>query len=138
MTKIELGEELSRKIERMSRSEGVTKFMVMEAAFKVLLQRYSGQEDLIVGTPIANRRRAEVEGLIGFFVNTVALRSRVEGRDKFEQVLSREKEVCLGAYANQDAPFERVVEEVGAGREAGRGPIYDVMFVEQNAPRGRL
>src|SRR5205085_11497683 len=97
-------------ITALSRQEGVTLFMTLAAAWQVVLARYSGQDDIAVGTPIANRTRAEIENLIGFFVNTLVLRSSLVGNPPFRTLLRRVREMCLGAYAHQDLPFEQVVE----------------------------
>jgi amino acid adenylation domain-containing protein len=105
----------------------------MLAAFKVLLARWSGQEDLVVGTPIAGRQRTELEGLIGFFVNTLALRTDVSDDPSFVDLLARVKEVALGGYDHQDLPFEKLVEELQPERDASRNPIFQVMFAVQNA-----
>src|SRR5262249_58568533 len=101
----------------LARREGCTLYMVLLAAFQALLGRYSGQEDFCVGTPIAGRNRAEIEGLIGFFVNTLALRADLSGDPSFAQLLARVRETCLGAYANQDLPFEMLVRELKPQRE---------------------
>src|SRR5215217_577705 len=131
-----LPEELSRGLREMSRSEGVTLFMMMLAAFQVLLHKYSGQEDVVIGTPIAGRNRREVEGLIGFFVNTLALRTRLSGNPSFRELLQRVREVCLGAYAHQDLPFERLVEELQPERSLSHNPVFQVMFeLERSAAR---
>ncbi len=119
-------------LKALSRQEGVTLFMTMLAAFKVLLCRYTGQDDLIVGTPIANRNRLEIEGLIGFFVNTLVLRTDYSGNPGFRAVLRRVREVCLGAYAHQDLPFERLVDELHLDRDLSRNPLFQVMFVLQD------
>jgi NRPS condensation-like uncharacterized protein len=111
-----LSAELSERLKRLSQEEGVTLFMLLLAAFQVLLYRYSGQADISVGTPIAGRTRREVEELIGFFVNTLVLRTEVKGEESFLQLVGRVKEVCLGAYGHQEVPFEKLVE-VGAGAE---------------------
>ena len=115
--------------------EGATLFMTVLAAFKVLLFRYSGQEDLIVGTPIANRNRVETERLIGFFINTLVLRTRFSGSDSFRQLLVRVKESAVGGYGHQDTPFEKLVEELQPERDLSRSPIFQVMFVLQNVPK---
>ena len=120
-------------LKALSRRQGVTLFMTLLAAFKILLHRYSSQEDLIVGTPIANRNRLEIEGLIGFFVNTLVVRTDLSGNPTFRELLQRVREVCLGAYAHQDLPFERLVEELHLKRNLGRNPLFQVMFVLQNA-----
>jgi amino acid adenylation domain-containing protein/non-ribosomal peptide synthase protein (TIGR01720 family) len=133
-----LSPELTRALERLSRKEGVSLFMTVLAAFKALLHRYSGQSDIPVGTPIANRTRVETEPLIGFFVNTIVLRTDLSGDPSFEVLLSRVREVSLDAYAHQDLPFERLVEEVSVKRDLSRTPLFQVMFVFQNAPDSAL
>jgi non-ribosomal peptide synthetase component F len=104
----------------------------------VLLHRYSGQDDVVVGSPIAGRTHAETEGLVGFFVNTLALRTTVDGDVTFRDLIRRVRETCLGAYAHQDLPFERLVQEIAPARDLGRSPIFQVTFVLQNAPRGAI
>jgi non-ribosomal peptide synthetase component F len=108
--------------------------MTLLAAFNVLLSRYSGQEDIVVGSPIANRNYAEIEPLIGFFVNTLALRSNLAGDPSFRELLAKVKEVALGAYAHQDIPFEKLVEELQPERSVSHHPIFQVLFALQNAP----
>ncbi|RKH11041.1 amino acid adenylation domain-containing protein [Corallococcus sp. CA053C] len=115
--------------------EQVTLFMTLLAAFKTLLHRYTGQEDLIVGTPIANRTRPELEGLIGFFANTLVLRTRLSGGSSFRQLLAQVREVTLGAYAHQDIPFEKLVEELKPERDLAYSPLFQVMFALQNLGR---
>ena len=122
------------RLKALSRQEGVTLFMTMLAAFQVLLQGYSNQDDLVIGTPIANRNRLETEGLIGFFVNTLVLRTGLSGNPTFRDLLRRVREVCLGAYAHQDLPFEKLVEELHLARDLSRNPLFQVMFVLQNTP----
>ena len=112
--------------------------MVLSAAFKVLLYRYSGQEDIVVGTSIANRTRGETEGMIGFFVNTLALRTDLSGDPTFSELLKREREVALGAYGHQDVPFEKVVAELQPQRDLSRSPLFQVLLVLQNAPMEAL
>jgi amino acid adenylation domain-containing protein len=126
--------EVSGGLKALSRSEGATLFMTLLAAFKVLLSRYSGQTDIVVGTPIAGRNRVELEPLIGFFVNTLVLRTQVSPAAKFSQLLKLVREVCLGAYAHQEAPFEKLVEELQPERDMSRGPLFQVMFILQNMP----
>ena len=130
-----LSPELSEGLKRLSRAEGVTLFMTLLAAFQTLLYRYTGQEDLVVGSPIANRNRAEIEGLIGFFVNTLVLRTDLSGNPTFQELLRRVRSTCLEAYAHQDLPFEKLVEELQPERNLNRTPLFQVMFVLQNAPR---
>jgi len=126
---------VAAELEAFRSREGYTLFMVMLGAFQVLLARYTGQDDVIVGTPIANRNLREIEGLIGFFVNSLVLRTDLTGEPGFEEVIRRVRETALGAYDHQDLPFEKVVEELQPRRELGRNPLFDVVFAVQNAPR---
>jgi amino acid adenylation domain-containing protein len=135
---IKLPAELSAQLQGLSRQEGVTLFMTLLAAFQTLLSRYSGQEDIAVGTPIAGRNRSELEGLIGFFVNTLVMRTDLSGDPTFKQLLGRVRDVCLGAYDHQDVPFEKLVEDLTPERDMSRSPLFQVMFVLQNAPRGPM
>ena len=128
-----LPRHLQEGLKALSRQEGVTQFMTLLAAFKVLLYRYTSQDDLIVGTPIANRNRLETEGLIGFFVNTLVLRTDLSGNPSFRELLRRVREVCLAAYGHQDLPFDRLVEELHLKRDLSRNPLFQVMFVLHNA-----
>ncbi len=123
---------LTERLRALSRREGATPFMTVLAAFAVLLRRYSGQEDLIIGAPIANRTRPEIERLVGFFVNTLALRMDLTGNPTFRELLSRVRTACLGAYAHQDLPFERLVEQLHPRRDLSRSPLFQVSFVFQN------
>jgi amino acid adenylation domain-containing protein len=120
-------------IERLSRDHGATLFMPLLAAFFALLCRYTGQRDLVVGTPVAGRKRAQTEHLIGFFLNSVVLRLAVTGDPGFLALLEQVRDVALGAFAHHELPFERLVEELGAVRDRGRQPLFRVMFVLQNA-----
>ncbi|MGB8494244.1 MAG: amino acid adenylation domain-containing protein, partial [Candidatus Acidiferrum sp.] len=129
-----LPKSLKDGFKALGRQEGVTLFMAMLAAFKVLLYRYTSQDDLIVGTPIANRNRVETEGLIGFFVNALVLRTDLSGNPSFRELLRRVRQVCLGAYSHQDLPFDRLVEELHLQRDLSRNPLFQVMFALQNAP----
>ena len=132
---LHLSTELSRQLQALARDEEATLFMVLLAAFQVLLSRYSGQSDISVGTPIANRTRPQLEELIGFFVNTLVLRTDVSGDPSFIELLERVREVALAAYAHQDLPFEKLVEELHPERSLSRNPLFDVLFVVQNTPR---
>ncbi|MFP2903697.1 amino acid adenylation domain-containing protein, partial [Pyxidicoccus sp. 3LFB2] len=126
--------ELVHGLEQVGREQGATLFMVTLAAYEALLARYSGQDDFAVGSPIAHRTRAELEPLIGFFVNTLVLRTRLEGDPTFAELVDRVRESALAAYANQDVPFDRLVEALGGERTEGRAPLFQVMFALQNAP----
>jgi amino acid adenylation domain-containing protein len=134
----ELPRELNDALKQLSRSEGATLFMTLLAVFQTLLYRYTGQADIAVGTPIANRQRREIEGLIGFFVNTLTLRVDLSGTPRFTEIVRRVREVTLGAYAHQDVPFEKLVEELHLDRDLSRNPLFQVMFALQNAPVGNL
>ena len=126
--------EINYRVLELSRREGVTPFMTLLAAFQVLLHRYTGQSDFSVGTPIANRNRLEVEPLIGFFVNTLVMRADLSGDPTFRELLARTKETAFGAYAHQELPFERLVEELQPERDLSRTPLFQVMFTSQNDP----
>ncbi|MBO9732436.1 MAG: amino acid adenylation domain-containing protein [Chitinophaga sp.] len=125
---------LSAQLQVLSRQEGTTLFMTLLAAFKVLLYRYSGQEDICIGSPIAGRTQQETEGLIGFFVNTLALRSDLSNQPSFTRLLQQVRETTLGAYEHQEVPFEKIVEEVVKERDLSRHPLFQVMFILQNTP----
>jgi amino acid adenylation domain-containing protein/non-ribosomal peptide synthase protein (TIGR01720 family) len=129
---------LSEELKTLSKQEGVTLFMTLLAAFKTLLYRYTSQTDILVGSPIANRNRAEIENLIGLFVNTLVLRSNLSGNPTFRDLLKQVREVALGAYAHQDLPFEKLVEEIQPERNLSHNPLFQVMFVFQNVPRTTL
>jgi non-ribosomal peptide synthetase component F len=132
-----LSEELSGELRRVSARQGTTLFMTLYAGFALLMGRLSGQPEVVIGTPVANRSRVEVEGLIGFFVNTLALKTRVEGQQTVSGLLQQVKELTLSGYAHQEVPFERVVEELQPQRSLSHSPIFQVMFALQNAPRGQ-
>ena len=134
----EIPKSLTEALKAMSRREGATLFMTLMAGFQTLLYRYTGQEDVVVGSPIANRNRTEIEGLIGFFVNELVLRADLSGNPSFRELLSRVREAALGAYAHQDLPFEKLVKELQPQRDISRNPLFQVALVNQNAPSERL
>ncbi|HEU4963852.1 MAG TPA: amino acid adenylation domain-containing protein, partial [Bacilli bacterium] len=123
-----------QELSALSQSLGVTQHMILLSVFNVLLMKYSGAEDLVVGMPIANRNRTEVEDLIGFFVNTLAVRTDLSGDPTFDQLVANVKDTLLGAYAHQDMPFEKLVNELQLERKLDRQPLCQVMFVMQNVP----
>ncbi len=126
--------EMTGALHELSRREGVTLFMTLLAAFQTMLLRYSGQTDLAVGSPIANRNRSETEGVIGFFVNTLVLRTDLSCDPTFRKLLARVREVALGAYAHENLPFEKIVLELQPERDTSRNPLFQVMCVLQNQP----
>jgi len=125
---------LAEELKLLSRQEGVTLFMTLLAALQTLLYRYSDQDDIVVGTDVANRNRAEIEPLIGFFVNILVLRTDLSGNPSFRELLGRVREVTLGAYAHQDLPFAKLVEVLRPERESSPTPLFQVLFVFQNTP----
>ncbi|PYS61631.1 MAG: non-ribosomal peptide synthetase [Acidobacteria bacterium] len=129
---ISLSKQLTHDLKQLCRKENVTLFMTLMAAFQVLLHRYTGEEDIVVGTPIAGRQMPETEDLIGLFINTLAMRTSVSGELTLRDLLSRVKEVALGAYAHQDLPFERLVKELQPERTLAHNPLFQVMFVLQS------
>ncbi|MEH2149116.1 amino acid adenylation domain-containing protein [Nostoc sp.] len=135
---LQLSKSLSKALLALGQEEGVTLFITLLAAFQVLLYRYTQQEDIAIGSPIANRNRSEIEGLIGFFVNSLVLRTDLSGNPTFRELLSRVKEVALGAYAHQDLPFEKLVEELHPERNLNQNPLFQVVFALQNAPMTAL
>jgi amino acid adenylation domain-containing protein len=132
---LDLPRALSEKLATLSRREGVTTFMTMLAAFDVLLARYTGQEDVVIGTPIVARNREEIERLIGCFVNTLVLRADLSGNPSFSELLRRVREVALEAYAHQELPFEKLVEELEPERSLSHSPLFQVMFAWHHASR---
>ncbi|MBN8231300.1 amino acid adenylation domain-containing protein [Corallococcus macrosporus] len=130
---VRLPQSLHGALQSLGQREGATLFMTLLAGFQALLARYSGQEDLVVGSPISGRNRREVEGLIGFFVNTLALRADVSGTRSFRQLLRGVRESCLGAFAHQDLPFEQLVDALKPPRDLSRTPLVQAMFVLQRA-----
>jgi amino acid adenylation domain-containing protein len=133
---IHLAKDLLDRLRELGRSHGATLFMTLLAAFDVLLSRYSGQQDVVIGTPIAGRNRAEVEKLIGFFVNTLVMRADLSDDPSFGELLDRVRETAMGAYAHQDLPFEKLVEELRPDRDLSRNPLFQVMLILQNLPTG--
>jgi amino acid adenylation domain-containing protein len=130
---LELPQTVADGLAALSRQEGVTFFMVLLAAFQTLLYRYTGQEDVCVGSPIANRNRDELKGLIGFFVNTLVLRTDLSGNPSFRELLQRVRRIALGAYAHQDLPFEQLVEALQPERDTSYSPLFQVAFILRNA-----
>ncbi|HTQ79529.1 MAG TPA: amino acid adenylation domain-containing protein, partial [Thermoanaerobaculia bacterium] len=133
-----LPRELSQGLTRLGHAEGGTLYVALSAAFKALLHHYTGQEDLTLGTLIANRTLPETERMIGFFANTLALRTDLSGDPSFRALLAREREVALGAYAHQDLPFEKLVDEINPQRDLSRTPIFQAMLILLNQPGGPL
>src|ERR671932_1006421 len=131
---LELPKSLSKELEALSQRQGVTLFMTLLAAFQTLLYRYTQQEDIVVGSAIANRNRHEIEGLIGFFVNSLVLRTNLSGNPTFLELLDRVREVKLGAYVHQDLPFEKLVEDLHPERNLSYHPLFQVVFSLQNTP----
>ncbi|MFG6107726.1 amino acid adenylation domain-containing protein [Leptothoe sp. EHU-05/26/07-4] len=132
--KFTLTAELTERLNQFSQQSGVTPFMTLLAAFSLLLSRYSQQKDIVVGSPIANRNRKEIEPLIGFFINTLALRVNLRDEPSFQSLLKRVRKTTLDAYAHQDLPFERLVEVLQPERSLSHHPVFQVMFVLQNVP----
>jgi hypothetical protein len=135
---VTLRESLMAPLKRLARGEGATLFMVLLAAFQVLQARYTGQEDVVVGTPVSGRGRVETEGLIGFFVNMLALRTNLAGEPTFLELLRRVKESVLESFTHQDLPLEKIVEEMQPERSLGHLPLFQVTFAFQNVPRETL
>jgi amino acid adenylation domain-containing protein len=135
---LELPQQLLDALEELSQRFGVTLFMTLLAAFQTLLHRYSGQTDIAIGSPIANRHRSELEELIGFLVNSLVLRTDLAGDPTFCEVLERVRDVTLAAYAHQDLPFEKLVEELQPVRSLGQNPLFQVVFALQNTPMQQL
>ncbi|HEY0602266.1 MAG TPA: condensation domain-containing protein, partial [Herpetosiphonaceae bacterium] len=131
---LQLPESLMDRLKALSQQQGTTMYMTLLAAFKTLLYRYTGQEDILVGTPIANRNWVETEGLIGCFVNTLVLRTQLSGSTTFRELLGRVRETALGTFAHMDTPFEKVVEAVQPERNMSHTPLFQVLFSLQNVP----
>lgn len=130
-----LSPSLLKSLKVLSRQENVTLFMALLATFKILLHRYANQDDIVIGSPIAGRTRVETEGLIGFFVNTLVLRTDLSGNPTFRDLLTRVREVALGAYTHQDLPFEKLVETLQPERDLSRTPLFQMMFNLENIPK---
>jgi amino acid adenylation domain-containing protein len=131
---LSLKKELAEACMALARREQITLFMFLLAAYKLLLSRYSGQEDIVVGSPIANRTRPEIEGLIGYFANTLALRTDLSGDPTVREMLQRVRETALGAYAHEDVPFEKLLEDLQVPRDPSRQPLFQAVFALQNLP----
>jgi len=129
---IKISESLTNALGELCRDGETSMFMTLLAAFQTLLSRYSGQDDIVVGSPVANRTRSEVEGLIGFFANTLALRTKFQEGDTFHALLGRVRNSALGAYAHQDIPFELLVNDLEIDRDLSRNPLFQAMFTFQN------
>ena len=138
LSRLELSAATTERLKQLSRHEGVTLFMTLLAVLDVLLSRYTGQQDIVIGAPIAGRNRLETEDLIGFFVNTLVLRTDLGDDPTFRELLKRVREVVLGAQLHQDLPFEKLVEELRPERDLSHTPLFKVMFALQNAPQGEL
>ncbi|MFN6307913.1 MAG: amino acid adenylation domain-containing protein, partial [Microcystis sp.] len=130
-----LNQDLTQRLKRLSQESGATLFMTLLAAFFVLISRYSGQLDVLVGSPIANRNSSAIEKLMGFFANTLALRGDMSGNPSFLELLERVKQTTLSAYAHQDLPFEMLVEKLQLNRDLSHNPLIQVMFSLQNTPQ---
>jgi amino acid adenylation domain-containing protein len=135
---VEINGSLLKALKKIGHAEGATLFMLLLAAFKILLAQYSGQEDIVVGTAIADRRQIETENLIGFFINTLVLRTSLAGNPRFTDLLQRVKSVALEAHWHQDLPFPKLVEHLGASHALNSNPLIQVMFVLENAPLATL
>jgi alpha-ketoglutarate-dependent taurine dioxygenase len=130
----EISADTADRVRALGRAQGTTVFMTLLAAFQALLSRYTGREDIVVGTDVAGRTRGETEDLIGLFVNQLVMRTDLSGNPRFIEAIGRVRDVALGAYVHQDLPFERLVEALQPERRAGRNPLFQVMFILQNIP----
>nr|QEO74679.1 condensation domain-containing protein [uncultured bacterium] len=134
----QLSEPVSRRLKEIGRATDATLFMTLLAAFNAMLWRYTQQQEILIGTPIANRNRAEIEGLIGFFVNTLVLCTRARAEMSFRELLAQVRETALGAYEHQDVPFEKLVEELQPERSLSQQPLFQVLFVLNDATQEEL
>src|SRR5206468_3029752 len=133
-TYFSLGADLSQKLNHLGRRENVTLFMLLLAAFQALLHRYSGQETILTGSPVAGRGHRQTEHLVGLFLNTIALRSDFTGNVLFRDLLQQVKRTALEAFAHDEVPFEKVVDALQRERDTSRPPLVQVMFILQNEP----
>ncbi len=136
--KFSIGKEITQELKKLSEDNRVTLFMTLIAAFGVLLSGYTHQDDLVMGSPIANRNQSQIESIIGFFANTLPLRIDIKNNPKFSELLERVRVTCLDAYAHQDIPFEKLVEELNPERNLSYNPLFQVMFALQNVPQSTL
>jgi len=132
MVFLDTGTDLGRRIRELSQKSGTTEFMVLLSAAMVLLSKYSRQDDIVIGTPISGRTHKDTEGMLGMFINTLAMRGRPEGKKTYLEFLSEIRETCLRAYENQEYPFEELLESVDVVRDMSRNPLFDVMLILQN------
>lgn len=135
---LKIPKELTQKLDGICKRYGVTMFMLLLAALKTVLYRYSGQKDIMAGTVVANRNRKELRNLVGFFINTLVLRTSFEGDPDFTQLLKRVKQTATDAYTYQDLPFDKMLEELNPPREAGLTPLFQVMFILQNTQKAEM
>src|SRR6185436_14250940 len=133
-----LDASLSAELRQLARASGSTLFMTLLAGFQALLSRHSGQRDLVVGSPVANRNRLEIEGIIGFFVNLLPLRGNLSGDPGFRQLLERVREAAVEAFAHEDLPFEKLVEELRPDRRQQHNPLFSVLFALQQPQSAEL
>jgi non-ribosomal peptide synthetase component F len=138
LQKFQFDSQLTHKLKNLSQKSGSSLFMTLLTAFVILLSRYSGQEDIVIGSPISNRNRVALEPLIGFFVNTLVLRTRLEGNPTFIELLQQVRQMALEAYAHQNVPFDQLVETLQPQRHLSHSPLFQVMFVLQNSPISKL
>src|SRR5262249_10110726 len=136
LVRLEMPLSLLDSVEAIARAEEATPFVVLLAAFEVLAKRYSGQSDIVIGTPISNRTPPERDNLIGFFLNSLPIRVNVDEGSSFLELLRQVRKVSFDAFAHQDLPFEKLVEEVAPERSLSHSPIFQVVFAYQNAPGG--